>query len=206
MSWTGKNGRGYVFNYLHDYPRIVLAASLSKGFDSNGGVLVCYNKEMKEQLMSKKRLVTCKSMVKPSILRSVMESAKMHLSSVIYLKQSELQDKIELFHTTARGFGLPLASPPQMPAALFKTGAPDISQEICFHLMKKGYYLNVANYPMVPFHSSGIIVNITLHQTDNEIRGMLKVFRDEYDKALKRRNLTTHDILNYFETNVPLVS
>jgi 7-keto-8-aminopelargonate synthetase-like enzyme len=205
MSWTGKNGRGYVYNYFHDYPKVVLTSSLSKGFGSNGGVLVCYNEKMKEQLMKSDKLFTCKSIVKPSTLRSVIESAKIHLSSEIYFKQSELQAKVELFHATAKGLGLPLVSSPHTPSAFFITGTPDISQEICFHLMKKGYYLNVANYPAVPIGNSGIMANITLLQTDNNIRKMLKIFKDEYVSALLKRKLPFDYILKNYETNKQLV-
>jgi 7-keto-8-aminopelargonate synthetase-like enzyme len=204
MSWTGENGGGLIYNHFHNHPRVIITTSLSKGFGAEGGVLVCSNEKIKNQLSRYCKVYVPNFLAKPAILKAIIESAKVHLSDDIYIRQSELQKKIELLHTTSSELGLPLISPPQIPQSFFIVGMPDVSQEICFHLMKRGYYLNVANYPMVPFKSSGIMANITLHQTANNIRDMLNIFKDEYYKTLKRRNFTPQDILCYYETNAPL--
>jgi 7-keto-8-aminopelargonate synthetase and related enzymes len=205
MSWTGKNGRGFIPDYVFDNSNVIITASLSKGFGSNGAILVCHNEEMKDKVIKYAKSHVRDSLLKLAALSAVMESAKIHLTNEIYMRQSELQQKIRLFHTISEDFELPLVSPPCTPSAFFMLGAPNISQEICFHLLKNGYYLNVANYPKVPYNYSGIMANVTLRQTDNDIRGMLRIFKDGYDRVLMKRKLSSDHISKHYTTEKQFV-
>lgn len=196
LSWTGENGKGYVYSRLKNFEKLILFASLNKGFGCEGGLLVCYDEDIKEQIIQNSHLY--KSKLIASNLESIIESAKIHLSNEIYSKQVELKNRVFFFNKISLEFGLPIVSSPDIPTSFFAMGLLGICQEICFNLLKIGYYLNIANFPMVPDHGSGIMANVTLWQSKTNIKEMLRVFSVEYHKALKRRCLETYDVLlNY---------
>ena len=89
---------------------------------------------------------------------------------------------------------LPLISNSESPILFFAAGKTDLCQEICVNLLNNGYFTNAFHYPAVPLNNSGIRATVNLYLSENDIRGMLITLRKEYDKALKKRNLTFNDI------------
>jgi 7-keto-8-aminopelargonate synthetase-like enzyme len=196
LSWTGENGKGYVCARLENCEKFVLSASLSKGFGCEGGLLVCYDETIKKKII--RNLGRYNSQLTSTHLESIIESAKIHLSNEIYGMQEELKQRVSLFNKVSHELGLPIVSSPDIPSSFFAIGLPGMCQEICFNLLKCGYYLNMASFPMVPEHSSGIMANVTLWQSKTNIKEMLNVFRSEYHKAIKRRNLEPYDVLRNY--------
>jgi 7-keto-8-aminopelargonate synthetase-like enzyme len=52
MSWTGKNGNGYVLSQMTMHPKMVLSTSLAKGFGTGGGITVLSDPEMKRKILT----------------------------------------------------------------------------------------------------------------------------------------------------------
>lgn len=199
LSWTGKNGKGFANQFLNTHPRVLVASSLSKGFGVDGGSIICTDLEMKNKLTKFADPIIKKNPINSSTLNAIIESAKIHLSNEIYTRQLKLKENIEVFRTTAKSFELPLVTATYTPVAFFLTGKVDISQEICFNLMKKGFYLNAIHFPSVPLNSSGLRAYISLYQSKNDIKKMLKAMKVEFEKVYKRNHITISDILEQFE-------
>jgi 7-keto-8-aminopelargonate synthetase-like enzyme len=200
MSWTGENGKGFVLNSMPYHQRMVVTTSLGKGFGSGGGVVICHDNKMKEWISACAAPLMFTSPVCPSTLGAIIESAKIHLTSEIYTRQTKLKDNIDLFNNTARGLDLPLLNNPDIPLTFIATGEADISREICLNLIKNGYFASVSQFPAVPVNNSGIRAAVNLLHTKDEIFSLLKLIREEYFKALKRRNMSMGDVLKHFKT------
>ncbi len=194
MSWFGKNGKGFVKEHFGNHPKVVVSTSLCKGTGAEGAVIICHSNELK------KRLATCAlpliftGPLSPGALGGIIESAKIHLTHEIVERQDKLKSLIELVEFTAKGLDLPLISNSESPILFFAAGKTDLCQEICVNLLNNGYFTNAFHYPAVPLNNSGIRATVNLYLSENDIRGMLITLRKEYDKALKKRNLTFNDI------------
>lgn len=199
MSLFGKNGRGFVNDTLACHPKMVVAASLYKGFGAEGAAVVCNDKDLKKRLETCAAPLIFSAPLSPAALGAIIESAKIHLTDEIYNKQSKLQSLIELVNQTSTGLGLPLLSSSDSPILFFATGKTDFCQEICTNLLHEGYFVNAFHYPAVPLNNSGIRATVNLYLSEKDIRGMLVALRKEYDKALKKRNLTFEDILKHYK-------
>ncbi len=199
MSWYGKNGKGFINETLGKNQRIVISTSLCKGFGTEGAAIICYDEKLK------KRLETCSSPLiftgplSPGALGGIISSAKIHLTEEINIRQSKLKSLIDLVNSTAIGLGLPLLSNSDSPILFFAAGKSDFCQEICANLLEEGYFTNAFHYPAVPINNSGVRATVNLYLSENDIRGMLVALRKEYDKALKKRNLTIEDILKHYK-------
>jgi 7-keto-8-aminopelargonate synthetase-like enzyme len=208
MSWFGKNGKGFLHETLGYLPNMVLSTSLCKGFGAEGGVIVCYNEELRNRLTKCAAPLIFTSPISPSTLGAIIESAKIHTSDEIYTRQSELMSKVSLLNLTAQGLGLPLISNANTPIAFFAVGKTDMCAEICVKLMERGFYVNPFNFPAVPINNAGLRALVSLYQTDEHIRLMLIALRKEYDIALAKRNMTMEDIYKLFkatkEEKVPI--
>jgi 7-keto-8-aminopelargonate synthetase-like enzyme len=200
MSWTGENGRGYVLQHLYYHPKMMVSVSLCKGFGVEGGVIACYDEEMKNKLSEATAPLIAASPANHSVLGSIVESAKIHLSGEIYTKQSALHDRVNVFRNTALEFGIPVINTLDIPIAYIPAGTPEMCREMCFGLMEKGYYVTPYHYPMVPYHNAGLRILISLYQSKDDIRNMLKKLKVEYDRALKSRNMTVNDVLGLYGT------
>jgi 7-keto-8-aminopelargonate synthetase-like enzyme len=100
MSWTGKNGNGYVLSQMAMHPKMILTTSLAKGFGTGGGVTVLPDPEMKRKILTCGSSYTYSGPVQPPMLGASIASAKIHLTDEIYALQSRLESKIELTKNT----------------------------------------------------------------------------------------------------------
>ncbi|MEQ9415033.1 MAG: aminotransferase class I/II-fold pyridoxal phosphate-dependent enzyme, partial [Cyclobacteriaceae bacterium] len=80
MSWTGKNGSGYILGKMPLHRKMVLSTSLAKGFGTGGGVLVLPDKEMMRKILTCGSSYTFSGPVQPPMLGASIASAKIHLS------------------------------------------------------------------------------------------------------------------------------
>jgi 7-keto-8-aminopelargonate synthetase-like enzyme len=200
MSWTGENGKGFVLNSVQYHPRMVVTTSLGKGFGTGGGVVICHDNKMKDWISACAAPLMFTSPVCPSTLGAIIESAKIHLTTEIYTRQAELKEKIKFFNNTAHGFDLPLMNNPETPLSFIATGDAEISREICLQLIKNGFFASVSQFPAVPSNRSGIRAAVNLLHSYEEIFTLLKLIKEEYFKALKRRNITMGEVLKNFKS------
>jgi 7-keto-8-aminopelargonate synthetase-like enzyme len=198
LSWNGENGKGFVLNNINFHPRIVVTASLCKGFGAEGGIAVFNDNETKSKVLSSPELFHNTS-TNPVVLNSIIESAKIHLSAEIYKKQVDLKSKILLFINQAKEHQLPLINNFESPIFYLSTGSIELGSEICNNLMKRGYYTNISLYPRVPINNAGLRICINLSISNAEIVKLVEAIHEELEKALKKRDISVTDILKYFK-------
>jgi 7-keto-8-aminopelargonate synthetase-like enzyme len=199
MSWQGENGKGYLLNNLPYHQNMVVISSLGKGFGAGGGIAICSDETMKDNLSKCAAPLIFTSPVDPPTLGAIIESTKIHLSDEIYVKQAGLKKKVDLFNSTARELDLPLINDPESVIMFIASGKTDMCAELCSNLMQRGFYASPSHYPAVPLNNSGVRIVITLYQSEEDIIKLLNTLKEEYDKALDKRGLSVESILSNYK-------
>src|SRR5687767_14557483 len=109
MSWTGKNGTGYVLSQLKVLPeRVLLFGTLSKSFGASGAVLVCADIDMHRRIKTFGGPLTFSAQLEPASVAAACASAEIHLSDEIYIMQAEIESNINYFNDLISTTDLPL--------------------------------------------------------------------------------------------------
>ncbi len=195
LSWTGKNGQGFVFKSLCHFPNVIITTSLCKGFGAEGLIIICNNNKLKTIIA--KEIAPFRNLysIDTCTLNVIETSAGIHLSHEIYVRQVELKDRIEYFNAKAIKLQIPLAGTIQTPIGFIYAGKPDLCQELSYNMQNRGYYLPPVTFPTLPVNSSGLRIAISLYHTKDTIKRMLLLLKDEYERSLKKRRLKTDDLL-----------
>lgn len=82
-------------------------------------------------------------------------------------------ERIRLFNELAAARGLPLGSTAETPIRFVRTGDNDTTYAATAALMRDGFYINTAVFPAVPRGAGGLRVALTVHQTPDDIRGLI---------------------------------
>ena len=173
VSWSGKHGRGTV---LGDGPlpeRTVMVASLAKAFSAGGAVLVFPDAETARLVRAVGSTLIFSGPLQPALLGAAIASARIHLSSEIGARQRRLLERIRLFNELAAARGLPLGSTDETPIRFIRIGENDSTYALAAELMGDGFYVNTAVFPAVSRGGGGLRVALTLHQTSEDIRGLV---------------------------------
>lgn len=171
MSWTGKNGQGFVLDEAGTlHPRMVLATSFEKSFGAGGGGGLIFSDEISKQLIKIPGSTFIFS--GPPDHASVgagIASADIHLSAEIYERQNKLLKLINIFKNAAKECNIRIASKDITPVQYVIIGDSEATMAIVQDLYKKGYQVNMAHYPAVPLNKCGVRVVINLYHTEEEI-------------------------------------
>lgn len=173
VSWSGKHGRGTV---LGDGPlpeRTVMVASLAKAFSAGGAVLVFPDAETARLVRAVGSTLIFSGPLQPALLGAAIASARIHLSSEIGARQRRLMDRIRLFNELAAARGLPLGSTDETPIRFIRTGESDSTYGLAAELMGDGFFVNPAVFPAVSRGHGGLRVALTVHQTPEDVRGLV---------------------------------
>lgn len=172
ISVYGTHGCGYVLDTLEAnfHPRLILAASLSKGFGTNGAVIAVPTKEDEEIV---KRFCSPYLFSNPlalAIVDSSIASAHIHLSEEIYALQNKLTDNILYFDKLMEPLhhhqvvNLHINSPIR---GIF-IGDEFKAIEYATHLKKNGLMVSAAMYPTVAKGNSLLRITISAdHSKEN---------------------------------------
>ena len=201
MSWTGKNGAGYVLSQMKLHPKMVLTTSLAKGFGTGGGVTVLSDKEMMRKITTCGSSYTYSGPVQPPMLGASIASAKIHLSGEINTLQDKLAKKIELTRNLIEQFDLPLVLPSNSPIFYIGLGLPRVGYAMVQKLLAEGFYTNIGIFPGVPVKCCGLRLAITNGQTDQDIKNVLEAFQYHFPKVLEQQGQSVEDIITNF--NLP---
>lgn len=189
VGWYGSSGQGIVCSNFQNMEKVAMVAALTKGFGANGGAIVvsginskCLGEENPLQNLQLHNL------------NSIIQAAILHNTKEITLLQMQLRRRINYFHKLIKGH-LPCLSDPSLPMCFIATGLPEISHEICSWLIKEGYYINSAVFPHSSIQQPGIKINITLENSDNDIKALVSVLKNAYQKILRRNNKTIEQLL-----------
>jgi 7-keto-8-aminopelargonate synthetase-like enzyme len=111
--------------------------------------------------------------LQPALLGAGIASARIHLSGEIIARQRKLAERILLFNRLAGERAVPLGSTDETPIRFVTIGDSEATHRITGELMAEGYYGNGAVFPAVPRGRGGLRLTLTLHQTPDDIRGLV---------------------------------
>jgi len=173
FGWQGVNGRGYVLSEVPLNERMVMAAGLSKSFGSLGAVLAFGDAAMARRVRLVGGPLTFSGPIPPPDLGAAVASAEFHLTSAHAERQARLLNDIDWLRSEIIRRQLPVASLATSPIWFIRVGSPERVAEMILRLMADGYYLNAAAFPAVPIGDGGIRFAQTLHNTRDQLRGLL---------------------------------
>lgn len=205
MSWTGKNGRGFAAENLGLKERMLLVTSLNKAFAAGGGAIVCPDEDTKLWLKRCGSSYVFSGPMQPSAVAAAIESAKIHLSPEINLRQQKLLENIRYFREQAELNHIRLIDLSESPIFFVVVGRVDTCARLCWHLREAGFFTNAGIFPAVPLNQSGLRISINYHHSKTDIRNLCRVLgellplelsRDNFSKEKKAHTLFQEELLD----------
>lgn len=173
FGWQGKRGRGYVLNNVDWHDRMVVAAGFAKSFGTTGGLLAFGDPTLAQRVRYTGGPFTFSGPLQPASLGASIASADFHLSAEHRERQLLLLSRIELARELLQEYDLPLASVEETPIWFIMIGNTEPTLDLARAVMGDGYYVNPSGYPAVPVGSAGIRFTQTLHQSEDQLRGLV---------------------------------
>ncbi|HKZ36023.1 MAG TPA: bifunctional aminotransferase class I/II-fold pyridoxal phosphate-dependent enzyme/GNAT family N-acetyltransferase [Chryseolinea sp.] len=199
MSWTGKNGTGYVLSQLKVLPeRVLLFGTLSKSFGASGAVLVCADVDMHRRIKTYGGPLTFSAQLEPASVAAACASAEIHLSDQIYIMQAELESNINYFNALISATDLPLVEKNNCPVFYIGTGMPATGYNFVNRLMNEGFFVNLGIYPAVPVKNTGVRLTISRHNQREEMKALVEAMVYHYPKALEEIGTTKNKVRKAF--------
>lgn len=207
MSWTGKNGTGYVLDQLKELPEnILIFGTLSKTFGASGAFLTCADSKMYQKIKTFGGPLTFSAQLEPASVGAAIASAKIHLSPEIYTLQSELKERIDLFNDLLSQTDLPLVNKNNSPVFYIGTGMPKTGYNFVNSLMNEGFFVNLGIFPAVPVKNTGVRITISRHNQKEEIKRLVEAMTYYFPKALAETNTTKKRVYSAFKISTPETS
>jgi len=204
MSWTGKNGTGYVLSQLNELPdNILIFGTLSKTFGASGAFLTCSDSKMHQKIKTFGGPLTFSAQLEPASVGAAIASAKIHLSPEIYTLQSELKERIDLFNHLLSQTDLPLVNKNNSPVFYIGTGMPKTGYNFVNRLMNEGFFVNLGLFPAVPVKNTGVRITISRHNQKEEIKSLVAAMTYHFPKSLVSTNTTKHRVYTAFKIPTP---
>lgn len=173
FGWTGQYGRGYVLSEVPLNERMVVSAGFAKSFGSVGAVLVFGDSATARRVRLVGGPLTFSGPIPPPDLGAAAESARIHLTPEHAEQQARYLDDINWVRSELVRRELPVASLASSPIWFIRIGTPARVAEMIMRLMKAGYYVNASVYPAVPLGDGGVRFAHTLHNSREQITGLL---------------------------------
>ncbi|MEV6417125.1 aminotransferase class I/II-fold pyridoxal phosphate-dependent enzyme [Kribbella sp. NPDC051718] len=177
ISWTGQHGRGQVLEHLSPaaLTKTVVIGSLNKAFGIAGGVMTFPTEALRHRVFSLGWPMIFSGPVPPPMLAGILASARLHLSDELAERQAAVIERIRLFNREAAAYGVPLLHESETPIRYVPAGR-DIHSVggLGRRLQEAGYFVNTASYPAVPVKRSGLRITLTVHQTEDDITGLVQ--------------------------------
>jgi 7-keto-8-aminopelargonate synthetase-like enzyme len=199
LSWSGRNGSGYVLSQIEFHPKLYLVVGLAKAFGACGGVLVFPNAEIRDTVFNCGRTLIFSGPIQPPVLGALIASAKIHLSDEIKLMQAKLKKHIEHFNSLARNLQLPLISESLSPITFIGLGKPIVGYNLVRRLMNLGFYVNLSVFPSVSYNNTGLRSTLNLHQSTKDAEDLLLAIREQLPLALADSSSSMEEIFEYFK-------
>ena len=203
MSWTGKNGSGYVLSQIDFHPKLFLVLGLAKAFGSCGGVMVYPDEDSKRVVRNCGKTLIFSGPIQPPVLGASVASANIHLTNEIYKLQGELKKRILHFNSVAKSLMLPLINETDSPITFIGLGKPIVGYNLVRRLMNLGYYSNLSVFPSVSYNNTGLRSTITVHQTLKDIENLLGTIAEQLPKALADSQSSMEEVQKYFKLDFP---
>lgn len=198
LSWSGKNGSGYILSKVKLHERMILTTSLHKAFGSTGGVIICPNRIIAEKIKFCGNTLVFSGPIVPPMLGAAIESAKIHLSDEIYNLQEKLKSRVWQFNKLAETFDLPYPVKSESPIIFIGVGQPNVGYNMAKRLINEGFYTNFAMFPAVPIKKTGIRMCVTLHQKEEDIENVMSAIAHHLPRAIEEEEWTINKIQKVF--------
>ena len=201
MSWSGKNGAGYVFDRLGVSKRVIVVSTLAKGFGCVGGTAVFYDEEMYRKVDIFGGPHSYSHPLTPASAGAAIASAKIHLSPDIYRYQQELHDLTSYMDQLLLEKNLPNLSAPNSPIYYIGGGLNKVTHNFVNRILGEGFYVNTATFPAVPNDRSGLRFTVTRHVTKEDIHAFVDAMAHHFPLAIAEEQDQIERV--YEEFNVP---
>ncbi len=173
MSWTGKNGAGYVLGRHGMHSKMIVAVSMCKSFAAFGGVIIFPNKDWAERVRFLGQTLIFSAPISPPILGAAIASAKIHLSPELETMQRELADKISYFRENCLNRGINLKTKHETPIQFIEIGDNSAVYDVIRELVSRGIFVTAAAYPAMPKKHGGVRISLTRHMKIEDIDYLL---------------------------------
>jgi 7-keto-8-aminopelargonate synthetase-like enzyme len=203
ISVYGRHGRGHVLNNRPFHSKMVLAASMAKGFASGGGALLFHDAELARKVRTCGGPLITSGPMQPAALGAAVASAKIHLSEEMNDMQQELRDNIRYTRLLLQKYGMPLVSNENAAVFFVAVSLPKMGYNMIKRMLNAGYYLNLGIFPAVPIKNTGIRFTITRLHTFGQIESMVSAMATAFAEALVEEGLTMGQIYKAFKMPVP---
>ncbi|GAA4841850.1 bifunctional aminotransferase class I/II-fold pyridoxal phosphate-dependent enzyme/GNAT family N-acetyltransferase [Algivirga pacifica] len=205
MSWAGPHGTGYVMQEMDGvlYRKMILTATMGKGFGSCGGLTLFPDQEWHRKVKMFGGPLTFSVQLEPAILGASVASAKIHLSEEIIQLQQQLQANIAHFNELVTQTTLPLIAENNSPIGYIGTGVMAMSNTLIKRLIDDGIYVNLAAFPAVPASRTGVRITMSNHVTEEDITTLVEKLDFHYHEAMEEVGQTKEKILKNFKLKAP---
>ena len=174
FSWSGERGRGRFLDDFGWHPRLVMSYGLSKSFGALGGVVAAQDSTLIKAIEITGGPMVFGGPVPPASLGAGVVSGDLHLSGELSELQRDLSTRIDFVNDYAERIGLPLSAREHSPLWFVEVGGTSTTASVGARIMRDGYFVNVATYPVVGKGHSGIRFTVTRYNTISQIRGLLE--------------------------------
>lgn len=178
LGWSGERGRGQFLDRCGWHQRLVMAFGLAKSFGTMGGVVATPDRELIELVEVTGGPMVFGGPLPPPTLGASIASADIHLSGELPGLQAELMERIRFVNETSRELGIPLAAHEDTPLFFVHIGRLMSTISAANSMLKQGYYLNPAAFPVVPRNQGGLRFTITRYNSLDQIEAMLKTVNE----------------------------
>lgn len=199
MSWSGRNGAGFVLEHMPFHDQMVLVTSLNKAFASGGAVVIIPDPEV--ALIAR----TCggpfifAGQLQMSALGAGIACAKIHLSDEINVLQADLRSKIAYCEKQLILYELPFIQHEYgTPIFFVAVGQTQLGYNLVERMMREGFYVNLAAFPAVSKSSAGIRISITCNHSLEQIKKMVEVLSVQFKASLIEEGRSLDDIYQAF--------
>ncbi len=195
IGWFGRKGQGVASTFMGGHEKVYIAASLNKSFAAGGGALIFPNKKIHERVRKTGSTITFSGPIQPPSLGAAMASAKLHQSSELPLLQEELKRRVNCFNREAAIKGLEQPIPSDTPIGFIRIGDTEATFEIVQRLMKRGFFVNTAAYPSVPYKEAGIRITLHNHLEESDIVDLVSCLDLEIKAVLEEMEVERESVI-----------
>lgn len=178
LGWFGERGRGQFLERAGWHERIVMSFGLAKSFGTMGGVVATPDRETIELIEVTGGPMVFGGPLPPPVLGASTASADIHLSDELPGLQEDLMQRIRFVNEFSAEIGLPLAEEVETPLWFVEIGPALSTLSVTNSMLKKGFYLNAAVFPVVPRNQGGVRFTVTRYNSIDQIRSMLETLRE----------------------------
>lgn len=201
ISWTGAQGAGTAVPALGGHPRVVIAASLNKSFAAAGGALIFPDEALKQRVRDCGGSLIFSGPIQPPMLGAAIASARLHQTPELEPRQQQLLRLMHLFNREAEAHELPVFSNELSPICFVSVGKPDVGYNMTRRLMERGYYLNLAAYPSVPYKNTGLRMTLNHHLQPQDVMNLVRAIAQELPLALEEESSSIQEIYSAFRVS-----